>query len=304
MAQRLKGRIQMGLETTRGTAVTMTLELPSRDTPFGNTEQNHQAEIMGSSTFPYLTKSVPVGVTHDEIELVYDANKDTIRDAILLATKRTSGVLPSVTIITDQVGVGVARYTGCVCTSLALQMSRGATPGMENLLQIVQRFACMKGEAGAGAINTGLSAAWTRNFQMRHSSMLINNVAPAAWLNHALTIANSLALGPVDSANQRLYIGDGAETHEISHTARYATTAWRALLEAGTDAAINTIVYGTGTANETLTATIAKAQVLSRQLGDADGEATEQISIRPWYDGAAPVVWSFGSAIGATVLGL
>lgn len=304
MAQRLKGRIQMGLETTRGTPVTMTLELPSVNTPWSNTEQNHQAEINGSSTFPYLTKSVPVGVTHDEIELVYDANRETIRDAILLATKRTSGVLPSVTIIGDQNGVGVARYSGCVCSSLALQMSRGATPGAENLLQLVQRFACMKGEAGAGAINAGLSAAWTRNFHMRHSTMLVNNVAAAAWLNHALTITNALALGPVDSANARLYIGDGAESHEIRHTARFATAAWRTLVEAGTDAAINTLVFGTGTANETVTATIAKAQVMSRQIGNVDGEVTEEIGIKPWYDSAAPVVWTFGSSIGASVLGL
>ena len=76
-------------------------------------------------------------------------------------------------------------------------------------------------------------------------------------------IANTLALGPVNASNVRLYIEDGHEANDISTVQRFATTAWRLLCENSTEFAA-TFVLATGTATETVTATIAKAQAETR----------------------------------------
>ena len=313
MAQKGKHRIQMALEVTRGTAVTPnTLELAVLDDGFQPTLTNGQGEIIANVTFPYVTAQVPVGVTA-RFTLKPDVNRDNVRDLLLLATKRTSGVLPSVTVVDDQFGVGAAQYSGCVCSGLTLSASRGAAPGRENIWQIESMtFECMKVANAAGTI-ASLTAAVAPRFHLRHSTFLVNNVSALEIVKSRIGWANALGLGPVDSANKRLWIEDGLETHDLQHTARFTATTWRALVEGGTvspgtgpgEAATNTIVIGTGTANETVTLTIGKAQIESRELGESDGVVTEQITLKPFHTGAAAtIVPSFGSSIGLTVLGL
>lgn len=303
MAQKLKHRVQMGLESTRGTAVTATLELGVRDDGFTPTIVSAGGDILGSQTFPYKTDVVAVGVTAS-LALRVELNRDNIRDIILLATKRTAGVLPAVTIIDDQHGVGVARYAGCVCNSLALEFSRGGTPGGENILSAVMGFDCMTVENAGGAINAGLSPASAPRFQIRHGTYTINSVSTAVIKALRAAVSNTLGLGPVNGSNVRAYIEDNVETNEISATCRFATTAWRALVEGQTEHAAS-FVLATGTANETVTATIGKAKMGSRNLGEEDSVVTEQINLMPYHTGAAaPVVWTYGSSIGASVLGL
>lgn len=304
MAQNLKHRVQMVLEVTRGTAVTpMTLELPIVGDGARPSIVAGLGEILASTTFPYVTDQVPVGVT-GSFAITVEVNRDNIRDLILLATKRTAGVLPAVTIVHDQQGVGAARYSGCVCDSLNFNFSRGASPGQDNLLTCTMNFQCMAVENGQGSINAGLSPANAPRFQIRHGTYTFNSVAASEALNLAIGIANELALGPVDASNKRLYIEDGRESQSISATKRFATTAWRALAEGQTEFAAS-LVLATGTANETVTATIGKAKAATRNVAEADGVVTEEIALMPYHTGSvAPLVWSFGSAIGASVLGL
>lgn len=305
MAQKGKHRIQMALEVTRGTAVTPnTLELAVLDDGFQPTLTNGLGEIIANATFPYVTAQVPVGVTA-RFSLKPDVNRDNIRDLLLLATKRTSGVLPSVTVVDDQFGIGAAQYSGCVCSGLTLSASRGGSPDRANIWQIENMtFECMKVVNAAGSI-ASLTAAVAPRFHLRHTTFLVNNASALEILNSRIGFANALGLGPVDSANKRLYLEDGMETHDLQHTARFTATTWRGLVEGATEAATNTIVIGTGTANETVTLTIGKVQIETRELGEQDGVVTEQIMPKPFHTGAAaPIVVSFGSSIGATVLGL
>lgn len=302
MAQNLKHRVQLGLETTRGTVVTTTLELPILDDGFRPTLVNAQGEILSSSTFPYKSDSVPVGVTAS-LSLKTNVHRDNIRDLLLLATKRTAGVLPSVTMIDDQHGVGVARYAGCVCRQLSLGYSRSGTSDRSSILTAAMEFDCFSAANAAGAL-ASLTQIEARKFQLRHGSVTVNNVAASDVLATAIAINNLLGLGPVNASNVRLYIEDGAESHSISHTARFSATTWRALVEGQTAAATNTIVLATGTANETVNFAIAAAQIGTRNLGEQDNVITEQIDVMPYYSGAAPVVITFGVAIGASVLGL
>ena len=303
MAQQIKHRVQMALEVTRGTAVTpMTLEVPIVGDGFRVTLVNAQGQIMGSQTFPYLTDSVPVGFYCSGLSLRVEVNRDTIRDMLLLATKRTAGVLPAVTIVHDQQGVGVARYAGCVCTAMNLEYSRTGTPGGENLLVMNMEFACMSAVNGAGAI-AALTPASARRFQIRQGTHTINSVAAVDLFSLRIGVANRLALGPVSAANVRSYIEDGEEANEISCVQRFSTTAWRLLCENSTEFAAS-FVIATGTANETVTASVAKAQAETRNLGENDGTVTEEVNLNGFYGVAAPVVWTFGSAIGASVLGL
>lgn len=303
MALPLKHRVQMALEVTRGTAVApTTLEMPIMGDGMKATIVDATGKIIASSTWPYATDEVPVGVYCSGITMRVEANRDNIRDLILLATKRTSGNLPSVTIVHDQSGVGVARYSGCVCRSITLEFSRGATPGDDNLLAVNMEFDCMKAENGQGAI-AALTPASARRFQIRKGTYTVNAVSATETSSLRIAVTNQLALGPVDGSDKRLYIEDGEEMNEIATTQRFTTTAWRALVEGSTEFAAS-FVLATGTANETVTATIAKAQGGARELGELDGVVTEQIGLKAFYGAAAPVVWTFGSAIGLTVLGL
>lgn len=305
MAQKGKHRIQMAAEVTRGTAVTpMTLELAVIDDGFQPTLRNGLGEIITNATFPYVTAQVPVGVTAS-FSLKPDVNRDNIRDLLSLAFKRTSAVLPSVTVVDDQFGIGAARYAGCVCSGLTLSASRGGSPGRENIWSIESMtFECMSVANGSGTI-ASLTAAVAPRFHLRNTTFLVNNVSATEILSSRIGFANALGLGPVNGSDVRLFIEDGMETHDLQHTARFTSTAWRLLVEGATEAATNTIVIGTGTANETVTLTIGKARIESRELGESDGVVTEQIAIKPYHTGsAAPIVVAYGSSIGATVLGI
>jgi hypothetical protein len=162
-------------------------------------------------------------------------------------------------------------------------------------------FECMKVEVGQGS-QAALSQATGNHFQIRRQTTLVNNVSATKILSTQISIENGLALGPVDSSNVRLYITDDDERVLVTHMAMFDSAAWRTLLEASTAAATNTITIATGTTNETVTATIATAQLGSRETADQDGAVTEQITLNPY--GSSAVAWSFGSSIGASVLGL
>ena len=302
MAQHLNHKVQLALETVRGTAVSpMTAEWPVVGGGFVPVITNAQGQVIASSTFPYVTNQVPVGVTA-AISLEVDANINNIRDIILAATKRTAGVMPSFTIIDNQQGVGAARYSGCVVRSLALGFSRSGSPGNESILTARLTLECMKVEGGQGS-QAALTQATGHNFQLRHGTVLVNNVAAISkLLATEINIENELALGPVDTSNVRLYLVEAGQIIRVSHTALFDATAWRTLVEASTAAATNTITIATGTSNETVTATIASAQLESRQVANENGIVTEQIELLPY--GASAASWSFGSSIGASALGL
>lgn len=301
MAIPINHRVQFGLESTRGTAVTATLEQAVKGDGFRPTLTNNLGQVMPSSTFPYRGDSVPVGVTAS-LAMTVDANITNIRDLILMATKRTAGVLPAFTIIDGQQGVGVARYSGGVCRQMTLGFSGGATPGEDSVLSVSHEFETMLAENAQGAL-ASLTQAHARRFQLRHSTFTVNGVAATKITAMNLVVANALSLGRPDATNKRIFLEDGNEETTIRLTAQFAAAAWRALVEASTEIPV-VLVLATGSANETVTATIAKAQVQSRTVAEGDGVVTEEIEIVPHYGSAAPVVWTYGSSIGASVVGL
>jgi hypothetical protein len=302
MSQQLNHQVQFGKEVTRGTPVATTLELPVVEDGFRPTITNALGEVMASSTFPYITDQVPVGVTA-ELSITADANRDTIRDIILMCTKRTAGLLPSFTIIDDQQGVGTARYSGCVARQLTLQYSQSGTPDGSAILRATMQFDCMKVENGQGSI-AALSQAVARHFIMNRGSTTVNNVAATGVLSTIIEWINNLSMGPVDAANVRTWLVEQSERTSVRHVARFAATTWRALVEAATQANTNTITIATGTANETVTLSIPAAQINSRTLGESAGEVTEEITLMPFGSGGPAISPAFGSAIGASLLGL
>lgn len=299
MALTIKHRLQLGIETTRGTpASALLVEWPIIGDGVRHSLRNHQGEILASSTFPYKTDSVPLGVTHS-VSARVEVNRDNIRDIITLATQRTAGVLPAATIVHDQSGVGVARLLGCVVRSLNLELSRSGDPDVSNLLTATLEWECMSGSNGEGAINTGLTPANAPRFQIRHGTYTINSVAALVLLSLRIGISNDLSLGPPNSSNVRSYLEEGFESQEVRTVQRFASTAWRALLEGSTQAAAS-FVLATGVANETVTATLAKNQFDAREIGAQDGVVTEEMSLMPF--GSPAIAWSFGIEIGASTL--
>lgn len=302
MALTLKHRLQLGIETTRGTpAPALTAEWPIIGDGVRHSLRNHQGELLSSSTFPYKTDSVPIGVTHS-LSARVEVNRDNVRDIITLATQRTAGVLPASTIVHNQSGVGPARLLGSVVRSLNLELSRSGDPDVSNLLTATIEWECMSGATGEGEINTGLSPANAPRFQIRHGTYTINSVAALVLMSLRIGIANRLSLGPVNGSNVRTYLEDGEESQEVRTVQKFASSAWRALLEGSTQAAAS-FVLATGTSNETVTATLGKNQFDAREIGDQDGVVTEEIALLPFHTGsAAPIVWGFGSAIGTATL--
>jgi len=306
MAQKMRDIIKLGVETTRGTlASSMALTQPFVGDGFRPVFTAGLAPIQASGTFPYDTDAVPVGATVAG-QLTPEINIATIRDLVLLATKRTSAALPAVSIQHLHQSISGSNpqmsYLGGVCRELQLGFSRGASPGGENILTGSLGF-----EFYGYAVATGLSGgtqATGHHFQIRNTTFTLNAVVALEVLGFQLTVSNGLSLGPVDSANARLWIEEGMEQTSVSLTARLASVDYRDLIRAQTEFAA-TIVLGTGTSNETVTLTMGKVQLSSRTIAEQDGVLTEQITLVPFYTGAAaPCVWTFGSSIGATVLSL
>lgn len=297
-------RVQMALEVTRGTAVSpMTMDVPFVGEGLVPSSVSHLGEVRGSAHFPSRTDMVALGVTHG-LSLACEVNKNNIRDLILLATKRTNGVLPSVTIVHNQHGLGPARYRGCVCERLRLGFSTGGSPDAAAVLAAQMDFQCMNGEEGAGAI-AELTAPHAARFRHPSSSVTVSGTAVPVVLGTEVVIANSLALGPPDADSLRGYIVDGDMATEIRVSNYFANTTLRTLLEEQTETASNTLIFATGAANETVTGTMGKLRLGTRTRGSAEGAPTQELTLEPWHTGSAhQIAWSFGSSIGASILGL
>lgn len=308
MARGMRDTLLVGVESTRGTLASSTpLTQPLVGDGFRPTFAGPPAQVRSTATYPYLSKAEAVGVEVSSIALTPDVTANTVRDLVLLATKRTNASLPSVSLRhLHESGVTGTNpqmsYLGCVCSSLRLGFSRGASPGDGALLTGNMTFGCM-GFAPATGLSGSTQAVGGR-FQLRASSFTINSVAYTDILSAEVTVNTALGLGPVDSSNVRAWCEEGDESHAISVTARLGTIAWRDLVTAQTEHAV-AIVFATGAANETVTATMGAARLSGRTLAEQDGVLTQQIDIVPYHTGAAaPVVWTFGSSIGASVLGL
>lgn len=297
-------RVQMALEVTRGTAVTpMTMDVPFLGDGLVPTDTPHLGELRGSAHFPSRTQMVPLGVTHG-LSLFTEVNAGNIRDLINLATKRTAGKLPSVTIVHDQAGVQPARYSGCVAERLRLGWTRASSPDQSAILACQLDFQVMKGEPNAGAI-ASLTPAHANRFTGRHSTLAVNSTAQNILGSIELVIANTLGLGSPNATNQRDYIVDGDETPEIRVTKQFFEMFLRSLLFAQTEATTNSIVFATGTANETVTATMGKLQLGTRTRGNMEGAPSEDVTLEPYHTGAAhQLLFTFGTAIPVSVLGL
>lgn len=302
MPQKMKDVVLLGLESTPGTvASAFDLHQPFLGAGLSPNITHHLGEILSSSTWPYRTDEVPLGATARPT-FIPDININTVRDLILLATKRTNGDLPSVSIAHTRMGVGHARYLGAVLASMQLEYSRGGSPDASSILQGTMEFECIKPEATTG-LSAGTQGAG-RRFKIQAGVFTVDGVQATKVLSYRRTITNALALGAPDANNARIFLESGDSADELIVVAQFATPAWTTLALGGTEHAAS-FVHGTGALNETVTETIGKARISSHQLGESDGTVTEEITIMPYHTGAAaPCVWSFGSAIGATVLGL
>lgn len=303
MAQKMKDVVLFGKEAVaRGTiATTFPLHQPYVGNGLVPTLTNHLGEILSSSTWPYVTTRVPLGVTA-ALAFSPDWNRDTIRDLITMITKRTTGDQSSISIQHTRAGIGHAKYLGCVVAGANLEYSRSGSPDAASLLGGSMNFECMQAAVTSG-VTPGTQAIASR-FQLQKATLTLNAVAATKVLSYrrAWTIAHSL--GPPDASNLRLFLEDGALQEEISLVAQFTAVAWDTLLLAGTEFAAS-VIHATGTANETVTETMGKVQMESHQLGESEGTVTEEITIKPHHTGAVdPTVWTFGSSIGATVLSL
>ena len=298
------GRIvaQIGLETTPGTPVTPTLALPIIGDGFTVEPTQHQADLRLNWAFPSRGRSIPVGHTVRGSFRSF-LNLQTARDVINLACKRTSGNLSSFTILENQYGLGVAQYSGMV-SRLSLEMSRSGSPDAGAILQATVDWEGWRGENAQGTLQV-LTPPDDKAFHLRHSTVKINNVSYPDWLSMRLSIFNEIGLGPPDSSNKRLFMISGEETVEVEHTIRMASTSLRTLIEAGTDAVTNDIVAGTGTANETITFAIGKAQIEGLPRSAQDGYMVVSPSLRPMHTGSVhQLVATFGSSVPTSIIGL
>jgi hypothetical protein len=304
MPQGMKDIVLIGKEAVaRGTeAALFPLHQPFLAGRLGQTITNHLGQISSSSTWPYITDQVPLGST---VALTFapDINANTIRDLIDLATKRTAGDQPSVSIKHSQAGVSDALYLGCVVSQLVLEYSRQASPDSSSLLSGTMNFECFGTGVPALAVAAGTQGAGRRP-QIAKSTFTLNGVGALEVLSYRRTMTIAHGMGPPGENNLRLWIQDGELDENVVLTARFTTGAWRALVQGATEHAA-VIVHATGTANETVTETMGKVQAESFEISDEDGTVVEQVTLKPFHTGAAdPTVWAYGTAIGASVLAL
>lgn len=295
---------QMALEVTRGTPVTpMTMALPLLDPGLVPTDTGHLGEVAAGWSFPSRTVMVPLGTTHS-FSVTVDANVGNIRDLILLATKRTNNSLPSTTVVQNQTGIEPGRYFGCVVERLRLGWTRGPSPDQSAILACQLDFQCMGFEANAGAM-ASLTAANGNRFTGRHSTVTVHSTAQSIVGSCELVIQNKLGFGSPDPTSKREYIVDGLDMPEIRVTRQFYDMFLRSLLLTQTEATGNSLVFATGVANETLTFSMGKLRVGTRTRGNMEGAPSEDVTLEPYHTGAAhQILPTFGSAIGASVLGL
>lgn len=299
MPQKMTDIVLFGKEATRGTvAGSFLLDHPFLGDGLVPNIESQLAEVRSSSTWPYVTDQVPLGATAD-LAFTPDININTIRTLILLATKRTAGVLPAVSIAHSRVGVGDAHYLGAVAREFSLEYSRSGQQDASALLSGSMSFDCMK-----PANTTGVAAgtpATGRYFRLDKLVATINSVAALEVLSYSRRMTIGHALGPPDDQNVRMYLEDGETNEELTLRARFSAAAWADLVLNATEHAA-TFVHATGTALETLTETIAKQQISSHNLATEEGTVLEEITIKQF--GANATVWTYGTAIGADPLTL
>lgn len=295
--------VLIGTEATRGVeSVNMDLHQPMVDDGLTPTLTANNAETNATSTFPDQTDDCPIGATA-ALRMTPDVNVNTVRDLILMATARTSGVLKAFTVQHSRVGVGDFQYLGSVVSELNMQYSRSGQPDRSSILQFDIGLECMQPDDDPTAISAGTQGVGKR-FKIEKGTFTLNSVAALEVVDYRRTIRNVLDLGALNGSGARLYITDGPIEQEVNLTARFTTEAWGALLLAGTEHAA-AIVHATGGSNETLTETMGKCQLRSHELSKSNGTVMQAITIRPFHTGSNPAtVWTFGSAIGASVLSL
>lgn len=300
MAHGMKDIILVGLEETPGTeAASMALHQPFIEDGLIPDIQGNNAEVRPSTTFPYQLADIPIGATAN-FRLMPHVNVNTIRDLITIPTLRTSGDLPSLTFKHTRAGIGHAQYLGSVCSQCDMRYSRQSQPENSSVLAMELSFECMKPENTTG-VSAGTPATGA-HFRIEEASFTLNAVQALEVLSYERSMQITHDLGALDNAGKRLYITHGDLQELITLTARFSAAAWSNLILNKTEFAA-AFVHGTGGANETVTETMGKCQVRSHNLSKSSGTVIEQITLRPGHTGAAaPTVWTYGSAIGATAL--
>lgn len=302
----MKDTILIGKETTRGTvASSYALDQPYLGKGIDHTLTNHLGEVLSSATHPSPTIEVPLGTT-GALSITPDVNLATVRDLIDMVTKRTADALSSLSIARLQYGAtsGQLSFLGCLPSSMALQYSRASSPDASAILQGTWSFECMQPVA-TSALTAG-SKGTGHYFKLANITLTINSVAATAVLAYSRQTNVALSLGPPNSSGIRDWIEEGAVSDEITITAKFlsASIAWQTLTLAGTAHAVS-IVHATGTSNETVTETMGACQIRTLQLNEQDGTVTATLVIKPYHTGAAAsTVWTYGSAVGASVLSL
>lgn len=295
--------VLFGVEGTPGTiAVSTPLDLAFLSPGLVPTRTPQLAEIRANSTFPNVTDLIPLGVTAG-LSFSPALNRDNIRDIILMSKRNSSGLLPILSILSKQAAVGDYKYLGCMVSALTLEYSRGGASDQASILKAMMNFEVTSHDAHTG-IAAGTKAEG-RRFRLDRLVATINSVATYKVLQFSYSLRNTIHLLTPDSANTRLILpvpGDLEE--EFSLRAVFENVNLQTLLLAGTEHAAS-FVHGTGTLNETVTQTIAAGQISGETLGREESLLTADISIKVRQSGATqPVVWAFGSAIGASALSL
>jgi len=264
---------------------------------------NNLGEVIASAGWPSINDEVPVGVTAS-LALQPLANINTIRDLILMMTARTAGYLPTMTISHTQASVGNGmRFEGCVPGGLTLEFSRSGSPDRAAVLSASQTWECRK--ATAATISAGVLTQPTgRKFQIRHSTFTINGVGATKILSCRLTHTNEMEMGGPSASNERIFLEEGTENVAVELTAHFDSEAYRDLVLNETQH-VASIIFATGTANETVTATMNRVQAQQRTLQNGPVTMIQGLTLKPFFDGTNPhVVWTFGSQIGASALSL
>lgn len=300
----MKDIVLFGKEAVaRGTeAASFALQQPFGGSGLKPQLTNHRGEVMPSSIFPYM-HAYSLGVT-GSLPFAPDINRDTVRDLITMISKRTSGDQSPVSIAHIKGGTAQAKFLGCVVGSANMGYSTSGSPDASAILQGDMSFETMKVAAASG-FSAGTPAV-ARHFLLPKATFTLNGVAATKILSYRRSWTIQHSLGPPTGADpaMRMYLEDGMLQEQVDIVAQFTAVAWETLLLAGTKFAAS-VIHATGTANETFTETMAEVDMETHQLGSQEGVLTEQITIKPGHDFTnIPTVWTYGSAIGSSVLSL
>ncbi|MCB9852766.1 MAG: hypothetical protein H6819_06695 [Phycisphaerales bacterium] len=297
--------ILLGVESTPGTeASSMDMHVPFLDIGFERNIEANNAEVWSSSTFPEQTDEIAHGATAAP-KLMPEVNVNTIRDLLLLAiTRGAGGSITHVTIQDDGLGVssGGVQFLGAVVVELSMRYSRQSQPDASSLLTMELSFQCMKPEQKSG-ISAGTPASGAR-FRIEDAVFTLNSVAATKVLEYSRTMRIAADLGALDADGKRLFITPGNIEQVVTLDAFFDSAAWTALILGRAEFAAS-VVHSTGNANENFTETMGKCKLRRHNLGSNNSTVRELIELRPKHTGAAAgTVWTFDTAIGASVLGL